>query len=190
MSRGRCGCEIARQWRKTCLQLIVRKAFLQSDVLGEVCVLEGGEVLTKFRTTFWAKFLGLFCWIVQNKVASAKNSGPKFHGKIGENSGKSFMTRFCRWTPAKLIAPLGGCFWNCVQGHLLRFEVTVKAGNMLLSCCSSRGNIRGLECLSPRVFRPRSWPPLNPIIVDLLMSLLGPLSTFSALNGRFPRMSQ
>ena len=46
---------------------IVSKGFLQSEVLGEVSVLESRA---KFAAKFLAKFSGLFCWDFQSKTKS------------------------------------------------------------------------------------------------------------------------
>ena len=43
----------------------IGEGFLQSEVLGEVSVLEGGEFGAKFAAKFCTKSSGLFCWNIQ-----------------------------------------------------------------------------------------------------------------------------
>ena len=86
------------------------KRFLQSEVLGEVCVLEGGQsrvkFLAKFGAKFLAKFSGLFCWYIQREKTPAKTSAQNSHGSAQQTlqkSGKNFMMRFCREPPANTM---------------------------------------------------------------------------------------
>ena len=60
---------------------VFSKGFPQSEVLGEVSVLEGGvqgEVFAKFAAKFFTKFSGLLCWDIQSKKNFSKNFSPKF----------------------------------------------------------------------------------------------------------------
>ena len=86
----------------------VSKGFLHGKVLGKVSVLEGGQFCSKFLAKFAAKclgqFSGLFCWDIQGRKTSAKTSAQNSHDSAEQNwqnSGKNFMTRFRRGTPAK-----------------------------------------------------------------------------------------
>ena len=101
------------------------EGFLQSDVLGEVSVLEGGSWGRSFSRSLRRSFRACFAGTFREKNFS-KNFSPKFPwlciSKAGEISGKTFMTRFCKNKPlAKfsflisgfllfLLGPVQHCF--------------------------------------------------------------------------------
>ena len=103
---------IARPCRNHLREIIVwvSKGFLQSEVLGEVSVLEGRQFRAKFlpkcSAKFFTKFSGLFCWDIQTKKIFSENFSPEFPwlctAKLEKKSGKNFMTRFCRGTLANV----------------------------------------------------------------------------------------
>ena len=75
------------------VRTFLSKRVLQSEVLGEVCILEGGQFgtkfLAKFGAKFLAKFLGFFCWDIRSKKRYSKNFSPK-------------VPRLCAAQPAKI----------------------------------------------------------------------------------------
>ena len=83
-------------------QAILSKGFLQSGILGEVCVLEGGSLGRRFLAKFggdvsgdvWGEvFAEVFGLVL---LGHSKKLQPKIsvalHSKTGENSGKHLMT--------------------------------------------------------------------------------------------------
>ena len=80
---------------RNCFEL--SKGVLQSEVLGEVCVLEGVNFSRSFSRSFRATSQQKE---LQQKLLS--KSPMPLRSKTGENSRKNFMTRFCRGTPANL----------------------------------------------------------------------------------------
>ena len=98
----------------------VSKGFLQSEVLGEVCVLQG-VIWGMFSAKFGAKFLSLFCWDIRRKNFS-KSFSPKFPwlctAKLAKIQGKTLMTRFCRGTPNKPSGRLVTWFRAIASTHL------------------------------------------------------------------------
>ena len=67
----------------------ISKGALQSEVLDEVSVLEGGQFGAKFSAKFAAKFFtkfsGLFCWSIQSKKTSARTSAQNSHDSAQQN---------------------------------------------------------------------------------------------------------
>ena len=104
----------------------VCNGFLQSDVLGEVSVLEGGSSGRSFSRSlprsFPRSFRPCFAGTFRAIKNFSKNFSPKFPwpctAKLEKFQGKNFMTRFCRGTLANtkdhfdmtaLIFSTGGC---------------------------------------------------------------------------------
>ena len=91
----------------------ISKRFLQSEVLGEVSVSEGGSSGRSFsrslRRGFSRKFRACFAGIFREKT-SAKTSALDSHDSAQQNwrnFRENFMTRFCRGTMAKSTSCLG-----------------------------------------------------------------------------------
>ena len=73
----------------------------------EVCVLEvrslGRSFSRSLERSFWRSFWQTFAGTCRAERTWAKTSAQKSHGSVqqknAENSGKNFVTRFCRGTP-------------------------------------------------------------------------------------------
>ena len=74
------------------------KGFLQSEVLGKVCVLEEGSPGRSLGRSFWRSFRA---WFDSEEQKLQPRSPTALHSKTAENSGENFMTGFCRDPPAK-----------------------------------------------------------------------------------------
>ena len=76
---------------------MVSNGFLQSEVLGEVSVLEGGSSGRSFSRSlprkFSTKFSALFCWDIQSKTKKnfSKNFTPKFPWPCTAKTGEKFQ---------------------------------------------------------------------------------------------------
>ena len=68
------------------------KGFPQSEVLGEVCILEGGSSGRSFRRSlgrsFWRSFRACFAWTFRAINRSAKTSAQNSHGSAQQNLRK------------------------------------------------------------------------------------------------------
>ena len=99
-------------------EIRVSKGFLQSEVSGEVGVLEGRRSGRSFGEVWDEVFGEVFGLVLlqhseQKEEDFRKNSSPKF--PTGKNSEESSMTRFCRATPTKIRAGVPAIlFYVCV----------------------------------------------------------------------------
>ena len=90
-----CSRYFSRRSSRKCGVFGISKKFLQSEVLGEVCILEGGSSERSSWQIFRTGFVGTF----RAQELQPKTPTP-LHSKAGENSGRDFLTRFCTGTPA------------------------------------------------------------------------------------------
>ena len=104
------GTNFGGRWQHACKAFSFSTGFLQSEVLGEVSVLEGGSSGRSFSRSlprsFSRSFRPFFAGTFRAKKNFSKNFSAKIpmtlHSKTGEISEKNFTTRFCRGTLANI----------------------------------------------------------------------------------------
>ena len=94
---------------------LVNKGFLQSEVLGDVCVLEWGAVWGEVFGEVWGEVYGLVLLGDTEQEKLQQKLQPKIsmalQSKADENTGRNFMMRFGGGPPPTL----GVCSWS--QGN-------------------------------------------------------------------------